>query len=323
MSKKSNPAAIGAFVVGAVALLVFAALIFGGRDLLAPKDRFVSYFNGSVKGLRVGSSVLFRGVQIGYVTDIRLFASVDTLDAEIAVIYEIEANKIEFTRGDRVVMIEDAKSIDDWVAAGLRAQLDSESFVTGQLLIELDFQPDTEPVYRNTAIGYPEIPSVTSGITQAIEDAQRFLSDLQSEIDVKELSARIDSILEGIDELANSEDLRAALAGANELITAEGTQKVPEELAATIANLDGAVTDFRDLLQSTDENIAPVARNLSNTLQEAEKLLSSASTQIDGESALFVQLNATLEEISSAARSVRVLADYLEKNPEALIRGKK
>lgn len=318
---------IGGFVLGAIALLVSGTLIFGGSELLKEKSYFVSYFDGSVKGLRVGSSVLFRGVRVGYVTDIRLIASIETLEAKIPVIYEIDPSKFSLVRNDRIVtganFEREAPEISEWIEAGLRAQLDSESFVTGQLVIELDFLPDTPAEFRNEALDYTEIPSVTSGIAQIIEDAQRFVAELQSEIDVKELSEKLNSILDGVDEIANSQELRSTLAGIDTLVNSSDTQNITAEMKETLDNLDRAITDMRGLIATADTNLQPIAAGLANTLTEAEQLLRTARTQLDGESALAVQLGESLEEITEAARAVRILADYLERHPEALIRGKK
>ena len=79
MSKKANPTVIGGFVVGAVILLAAGIALVGGSQLFAPRSQVVTYFEGSVKGLRVGSNVLFRGVRIGFVSDIQLMGDVSTL----------------------------------------------------------------------------------------------------------------------------------------------------------------------------------------------------------------------------------------------------
>ena len=80
MSKKSNPTVIGAFVVGAVVLLAVGVSLFGGAQLFAPKSIVVTYFEGSVKGLRIGSNVLFRGVRVGFVSDIQLMGDAESLE---------------------------------------------------------------------------------------------------------------------------------------------------------------------------------------------------------------------------------------------------
>ncbi len=326
MSKQSNPALIGSFVIGAIALFAISAMLFGGSEIFKDKSQFVSYFSGSVKGLRVGSNVLFRGVRVGYVTDIKLIASLDNLDTLIPVVYEIDPEQFSFIQGNEEVSRAKAVnrfSIDEWINAGLRAQLDSESFVTGQLMIELDFQPDTEAVFQNKTVPYPEIPTVTSGITQAIEDAQRFFSELQQGLDVKELSKKVTSILDGVDQLANSAELRSAFAGIDTLINDQGTQALPQDMSKAVKDLTAAINSAQVLIDDLDENVGPAITNLAGTLEQAEAFLFAARSQLDGESVLSVQLSQTLEEVSDAARSIRVLADYLEQHPEALVRGKK
>jgi paraquat-inducible protein B len=327
MSKKANPVLIGGFVVGAIALLAISAMLFGGSQALKTKFRFVSYFDGSVKGLRIGSNVMFRGVPVGYVTDVKLYASLDTLETLIPVIYEIDPDKFKFTKNSEVVGKDSDEvsnfSVDDWISVGLRAELDSESFVTGQLMIELDFKPGTEAVFRNKTIPYPEIPSIRSGITQAIEDAQRFFSELQQEVDVKDLNAKLTSILAGVDQLANSQELRSAIAGIDTVVNAEGTQTLPDDLSNAIKELSIAIASAENLINGLDSNLVPATQNLAATLEQAEAFLSSANAQLDGESLIAVEISKTLTEVSDAARSIRVLADYLEQHPEALIRGKK
>lgn len=326
MSKKSNPTLIGSFVLGGIALFAIAALLFGGSEAFKEKARFVSYFSGSVQGLRIGSNVLFRGVRVGYVTDIKLVASLDNLDTLIPVVYEIDPEKFSFIEGNEEVSRAKAVrkfSIDEWINAGLRAQLESESFVTGQLMIELDFLPETEAVFQNKTVPYPEIPSVTSGITQAIEDAQRFFAELQRGIDVEELGKKLTSILDGVDQLANSQELRSAFAGIDTLVNAQGTQSLPEDMSDAVKDLTAAINSAQILIDDLDENVGPAIDNLAGTLEQAEAFLFAARNQLDGESVLSVQLSETLIEVSDAARSIRVLADYLEQHPEALVRGKK
>src|SRR5438132_13948244 len=72
MGRKANPAVIGAFVIGGVALAVVAVTVWGSGKLFRRQYPSVCYFPGSVNGLAVGAPVKFRGVQIGEVTDIRL-----------------------------------------------------------------------------------------------------------------------------------------------------------------------------------------------------------------------------------------------------------
>ena len=73
MAKEANKTVIGLFVVGAIVLLVVALVVFGGGKIFKETNRFVAFFEGSVKGLSVGAPVMFRGVRIGKVDDFQVY----------------------------------------------------------------------------------------------------------------------------------------------------------------------------------------------------------------------------------------------------------
>jgi len=213
---------------------------------------------------------------------------------------------------------------------GLRTRLEVESFVTGQLVIQLDFFPDQEAQFFGSTDGLPEIPSSPSNIQQVVERVQTFVTELQASIDVDEMVRRIDSVLTGIDELVRSEDLKGSLAGFNRLANAEELQAVPAEALATLASVEETLADIRGLVGSTQAQLEPVLSSaegalgtLTATLEEVSGLLGGASAQLAQDSELSWQLNRTLEESQAAARSLRTLVDYLERNPEALLRGRR
>src|SRR5262249_57896171 len=83
MSKRANPTAIGAFVLGAIALVVFGLITLGGLQLFKKELPFVMFFGGDVGGLDVGAPVEIRGVKIGTVTQIRLFAGTEEIGVYI------------------------------------------------------------------------------------------------------------------------------------------------------------------------------------------------------------------------------------------------
>jgi len=332
VSKKSNPALIGSFVIGAIILLVAAALLFGGSELLTTKIQAVTYFPGSVKGLRVGSNVTFRGVRIGYVKDIQLQVDAKTLGSLVQVTLELLPEKWMVVSdgrvigGDKQLMRMD---MEDTVKAGLRAKLNVESFVTGQLLIDLNFLPDTPEVYRGRNSPHIEIPSSPSDIEQVVQNVQQLVADIQGSVDIKEIAADVGSILNGIDELVNSSDIRESLAGVNRIVNDEDTQALTGSLQAVIDELRSMLTDTRRLVNHTDEQIGPLieelmpaVEKLDDILAAGQKTLENASNQIRGDTEFVYELNATLDELQGAARSLRIFLDFIERNPEALIRGK-
>ena len=96
---RANPAVIGGFVVGAIALIVIGLLVFGGTSWFAKRNKYVAFFPGSVKGLRVGAPVDFRGVTIGQVTDIKVQFNPADVSAQLPVIIEVDPTRIEFVGG--------------------------------------------------------------------------------------------------------------------------------------------------------------------------------------------------------------------------------
>ena len=331
MSKKSNPTLIGAFVVGATALLALGVAVFGGAELFAKRDVYVAYFTEKVQGLRVGSNVTMNGAQIGYVSGMVLIINSDSFQSITAVTMEIrpeswvvmkEGVAIERGQADKVPLEEVIK------VGGLRAQLQTESLVTGQLQVDVTFQPDTEAVMRGgTNPPHPEIPTIPSNIERIITNTQQWLHNLTEDFDAKEISLRIQSIMRGIDELANSQELRESLIGADKLINKEETQQLSASLQEAIAEFRGAASDAGSLLRnadaSLDTDLKPLIEKIDSTLDEAQGALAAAKFQLRGESVQVYQLGETLREVEAAARAMREFLDYLDRNPEAVLHGKK
>jgi paraquat-inducible protein B len=161
---KANPTVIGAFVVGAIALIVIGLLVFGGANWFAKRNTFIAYFPGSVKGLRVGAPVDFRGVNIGQVTDIRVAFNPKDITARIPVVLQLDPSRIDVAGMQRVRS--DQEQVKGLIKAGFRAQLQSQSLLTGLLFINLDFEPDTPVRLVGGKQPYPEIPTIPSGLEQ-------------------------------------------------------------------------------------------------------------------------------------------------------------
>ena len=331
MSKRANPTVIGAFVIGAVALLATGVAIFGGKELFAERNEYVAYFVEQTTGLRVGSNVLMNGVRVGYVSDIDLLVDEATYDTTTRVTMVILPNTFIQTRDGQLVGEMRAElSHDDLIyEGGLRAQLQVESFVTGQLLVDLSLLSETQPVLRGGESDVPEIPTIPSSVQQLLTEIREWLNDVQNEFDVQELGTRIRSILVGMDELSNSQELRTAIAGFSEFINRPDTQGLTEAMRRTFADLSRAADDASLLFRNADEDIdslvsdlKPVLARLTETLDEAEQTLEAAKTQLKGDSEQIYQLEAALGQIEGAARSMREFFDYLERNPEALLQGK-
>lgn len=336
MSKPSNPTLIGSFVLGAVLLLVVAVLLFGGAALFASKRTLVSYFPGSVKGLREGSSVALNGVRIGYVQGLQLQGELKpdhSMDMLVKVTMAVLPDSFELL-SNGAMLSADARtkllSPQQYVDAGIRAKLGTESLVTGQLLVELDFRPDLPAVFRaRQKGGPPEIPTIPGDVQQVLERLQTFFTQVSQEIDGPTLAKNVQGILNGLNELANSPDLRGLLAGGSRL-TNDDLPRLTSSLERTLTDLQGATKDARELVQHVDKQVDPLmsdllpaVRRLDSTLKTTEQTLQSVSGHLREDSALSLEVRNTLQDVQSMSDAATALLRYLDEHPEALLRGKK
>ena len=330
MNKKISPAVIGAFVLGAVALIIIAILVFGSGRLFRHTTDFVLYFDNSVNGLRIGAPVKIKGVEVGSVKDIRLHLEGEE-EAKIPVIIEIDLEKF-VSRG----AAQAAKTAVDREALqraivdrGLRGQLEMESLVTGLLFVALDFFPGTpiNLVQRENADNkYPEIPTLPTSLEQAKDAVTQIFNKLE-EIDFKALIASLESTVDGINRTVNSPDLEATIRSLKQTMPKVDQAVLSiRDLAVTLndnskslaANLEQTTVDTRASLKQADEAL----RQATATMKSAEAAVTNIETLTDLDSPVNYELVKGLREVSAAARSLRSLTGYLERNPRALIFGK-
>ena len=332
MSKKSSPAVIGAFVVGAVSLLALGVAVFGGSQLFKKRVNYVAYFEEQTKGLRVGSNVILNGVRVGYVSEIALLIDEEKYETLNRVTLEILPDTYIPVR-DGAPVAEDMRDViphEELIRkAGMRAQLEIESFVTGQLLVRLDLRPDTPVRLVGMESDYPEIPTIRSDIQELLARMQRWLANIRDNVDVDALAEGLTNALNGIAALTNSPDLHDSLAGLSEFVNDDDLQNLGASLKQAVDEVSNAASEATALFRSTDAEISSVAaelqpalERLGETLLAAESTLNAARLQLRGDSEQVYQLQSTLEEVEGAAAAMREFFDYLERNPEALIQGK-
>ena len=143
MAKQANRMMIGGFVVLAVIIMAASLVVFGSGKFFKKTNKYVLYFDEPVNGLTVGSPVLFQGVPVGSVTNITLQADFVTMKTQIPILIEVDPERWKVRTGERDYRKVAAKLIE----MGLRAQLITQSYITGQLMIQLDFFPKSTVCY--------------------------------------------------------------------------------------------------------------------------------------------------------------------------------
>jgi paraquat-inducible protein B len=309
-------------VVGAIALAVIAIVVLGSGRLFAKTRQYVLFFDGNVNGLRVGAPVKIKGVQIGSVQSIRLTLSLNGQPGaqaasgatiKIPVIISIDQNRVA-NRGIPVANLGNAADLRRAISLGLRAQLATESFLTGLLYIDLDLHPGTParfampPQYS----GYQEIPTLPTAFEQAQSAATRLVSQLDK-VQLDQLVVTATQTMAAIGELARSPELRSALVSLNE--TGQSVDRTAASIQRLTEQIQTAVGPMATSMQKSTQNIDAA-------LIKAQVALDHIQTTLRPDSPLVYRTDQTLQDVSAAANSIRQLADYLQRNPDAIVRGR-
>lgn len=318
MAKRISPTALGVFVVGSLALMLTALVVLGSGRLFRKEHKFICLFTGNLNGLKVGAPVKVRGVEIGSVVQIllRLPPAYGTVKQQgpmrLPVIVDIDESQLKGRGGTGEAL--QPGELDSLIKRGLRAQLNMESLLTGLLYVDLDLYPDTP---ANLALEpgtarYPEIPTRPTTLEQAQETAMRALAKLDK-IDFDALVKSMTDAANSATQLLNSPDLKATVASLKE--TTANLNKtvvsVDHEIAALNAKADPLITSLKKT--SDDADIA---------LAQAKSTMADLQTAISPDSTLRYRVDTALDNLSEASSAIRQLADYLQRNPSAVVRGK-
>jgi paraquat-inducible protein B len=331
MSKPVNPYTIGAFLVGSLALLIAAILIFGGGQFLKKKTDFVIYFDSALNGLNVGAPVKLQGVQIGTVKEISLELNQNASRITKPVVVEIDPGIIMDSSGRpwqaAATLKQRKQNAKRLIDAGIKAQLQTQSLLTGLLYVEFNFFPD-EPV-KLTNLNYkdlPELPSIPTTADQLKNTADELLTKFRK-LPIEDMVNDLAATLKEVRDIAASDELkknRAVLAK-----TLQDTEKLVanlnRNLVPLVNNMNGTVTDTRTMVQQFTREMRPVLTSTEKTLSTATSVLQESKhtlNSVDAIAAPDAPLWQSLEALRDAAQSTKDLTDYLERHPDSIIYGK-
>jgi paraquat-inducible protein B len=376
MGSKISPTTIGAFVVGAIVLVVVGALLFGGGKFFQEKLPYVLFFDSSVEGLHLGAPVIFRGVQVGQVTEIEAIADPKTFTVVIRV-------KVELVRGVLKVrgggFKNPQQAVEGLIQQGARASLRMQSVVTGVLYVAIDFHPGT-PIKRLALDPrYPELPTIPSDMDMLKSTVQQVMADLgklpleavlnevlvlvksahslvalpevkQALVSLQDVVLIAERLLQRADGLLELPEVKQALVSLQDVVTAAehllqhaDTQVSPlgTKLAGAADTVRAALAEAQKLLRDMDGQVTPLAGSAQDTLtaargtlgqankslvkltETASPALKQAEQTLGGADGMIHQdLSQTLKALEDAAKSIRALADALQRHPESLLRGR-
>lgn len=329
MKTRFNPAVVGMFVLGAALLLLLAFVSFGGSNIFSKPTRFIVFFDESVSGLDPGAAVKVTGVRIGRVAAINVLYDSATRAAQVQTICEVDRNVL-VDRDGNTIELTNPVELQNLIDRGMRAKLNLQG-ITGLMFVELSFEDPREHPARvqSRAEAYPVVPAIRSPISEVQNSLVDIVADLKrakiselardlrtlvgtanqklTDLDVKAIGARVEAAAGAVEKFVGSPEARLALAG-----------------------LNTAIADLRTLVAKIDAQVGPVSDDVKRTLADAQTALKSIDAAAVG-ARRFVQaqdhvgedVSRTLQQIAEAADAIQRLAELLERNPNALLVGRK
>ena len=255
-----------------------------------PDGRSVSavlHFNQSIRGLTPGATVDFRGVVLGEVKSVGIEYDPVRREFDMPVVIEIYPARLgrKYAKDQAQSPYTQQQRIQFMVSRGLRAQLRTGNLLTGQLYIALDF--------------FPKAPKVTVQESAMIE---------------------VPTVPNGLDEL------QTQISTITTKLSKVPFEEIGQDLQKSLVTLNKTLTSAEKLAQTLNQDVAPevaaAMKDVRKTLDNADRTLNNADRTLSEDAPLQQDLRQTLQELSRAAASIKVLTDYLEQHPESLIRGK-
>jgi len=321
MSKPANKKVIGIFVLGAITLLVVALVVFGSGKIFKKTVPVVFYFEGSVKGLNIGSALMIRGVQVGSVTNVLLQFDQKDLSLRIPVYAEFDPEKVARISGTVLAGRDRAEMLKRLIDHGLRAQLEMQSVLTGLLMINLDLMPNTPVHLVGKGPEYLEIPTIPTTLEALTEKVQKLpieetftklasaVSGIEKVMSSPEIEKGLKNLSQSADEMnrlikSTREEIKPLSAGIHETLkdTRNFIKNADTQIAGTASRLEGLMGETQKLVQNVDRQVGPLAARVEGTLDGAQKLVGEVKGEVGP---LASDLKKTLEDTRLALAQVQ------------------
>jgi paraquat-inducible protein B len=282
--------------------------LYPGKDAaenapIGPQVEYVVRFDGAVGDLVQGAAVRLRGFRVGQVlgTSLEYDPAAGALDTPVRI--ELEPARLHL-RGT-------ASAGGDWrpemdamlrrlVARGLRARLTQAPPVIGGREVELAFVPGVRRARLSAAGETEQIPSAASADVATIEaKASEFMSKLDR-VPIDEIGDNVRQITAHVRALVSS-----------------------PKLSDSLDHIDSSAAEVDRVIHQAGPQVAPMIKSLRQTADRIDSTAAAAQRLVGGDAqSQDRDLPSALHQLTEAARSIRVLADELERHPEALIKGK-
>lgn len=331
MSRKASTTLIGTFALLGMAIGFFALFLLGGGGLFDQRTRVVLFFDKSINGLSVGSDARFGGVLIGRVVEIDVLIDVENNRKVIPVTVEISRRQVAHIAQEAGAFdFGSPEGVRQAVDFGLRARLTQQSLVTGVLYVEFDIDPKSPGLVFDDrfAKGLPVIPTLAMEFDEmiaAIGEGLETLNSLDLEeliTDIRTLATTTSNQIADLQLAEISKEMLAVTANLREITGQEGWRDAA-------GNLNAAITDLRAAMGAVEASVLPATEDLRNAMQAAEQgmerfqdVAGNLADFTNPRSPAMLRVQNTMVELERAARAIRELAEEIQRQPGALIKGR-
>ena len=295
MKRKGHATLVGAFVVGAFAVLAGFVLFTGGLTSLRDKnERFVLVFRENIYGLKQGGKVTLNGVRIGRVE--RFFLGAAEQDAPVPILVEID-RRLVLRHMDKTgtELFDSSGEFRDDILPRIQGQLVQESFVTGIQYINLEYHSLQADANMTTRHGYPQI------VTQA---------------------STMEQLSENLDPEYIGKQLTSLLKTANQRLEELNVIAIKDSFTSSSRQFDVFIDEFSKNFVPLGPKLGVASDEATKTMAELRKLSLALNKMLDPSSDFRFDFGETLRETSASMKAIKNLAELLERNPQSIIRGK-
>lgn len=274
----------------------------GDADLAGYRDQvsFVTYLEGSVQGLGVGSPVDMFGVKIGNVTGIQLKINPARGHARVRVSMAVQPER--FLSEEEIARNPPLRSIQAMVDNGMRAEISTSSLITGSAAISMTFVPDAPPVKVTMEGSQIVLPSQPGSGLFGIENALSAVATKLSTMPLDQIGQNLNSLLSHADATVSDPHLKQAL-----------------------QELDQSLESVQHLVSQTDRGATPLMQRLPEMSRQLQQTIDHANNALNsygGDSRFHQELDQALGQLNETATSLRTLADFLTRHPSSLLFGR-
>jgi paraquat-inducible protein B len=287
------------------------------EEVYTIKRYYLMYFDQSIRGLSPGAPVEIMGVKIGEVLSTKLVFNEKVQKFLIPVLVSIEPERLAgmisadgevleseslerklqngVKRGEIALLFQTEKLVE----SGFRAQLKTGNLLTGKLYIDLDYYPDAPPAKIITEGAYPVFPTVAAPLERISQRVDNILKKIEA-LPLNEMGQNINDILQKVDDIPITE--------------------MGNNLNVAIESLTQTLNELKALSNNINEETMP---KVNDALSGLETTINGINTAYGPDSTFNHNAKAVTDELSLTLRSLRSLLEYLEKDPDALIFGKR